>query len=78
MNSVKIKKIISEYFKVDINVINDDLMVGDIPQWDSLGHVGLVSHLEKEFSISIDVDQVLEMETVEDIVDIIQEITGDT
>tara|TARA_Y100000590_G_scaffold460234_2_gene619128 strand:- start:224 stop:457 length:234 start_codon:yes stop_codon:yes gene_type:complete len=76
MNSEKIKKIISKYFKVDIKLVDDDLMVGDIPQWDSLGHVGLVAHLEKEFGITIDVDQSLEMETVEDIVDIIEEITG--
>ena len=49
-------------------------MVGDIPQWDSLGHISLISHLEKEFNLSIDVDQSLEMETIEDIVEILNEI----
>jgi acyl carrier protein len=76
MDGKNIKSLISEFFKVDIGVINNDLMAGDIPQWDSLGHIGLISHLEKELDISIDVDQSLEMETVEDIIEIISEIVG--
>ena len=64
----KIKNSIANHFKVEVELIVDDLMVGDIPQWDSLGHISLISHLEKEFNLSIDVDQSLEMETIEDIV----------
>ena len=74
MNDKDIKNLIAKFFKVDKSVILDDLMVGDIPQWDSLGHIELITHLEKEFNITIDVDQSIEMETVEDIVEILSEI----
>jgi Acyl carrier protein len=73
----KIKKTIADFFKINIELVNNDLTVGDIQQWDSLGHIGLITHFEKEFDISIDVDQSLEMESVEDIVEIISEILGE-
>ena len=76
MNEKEIKNSIANHFKVEVELIVDDLMVGDIPQWDSLGHISLISHLEKEFNLSIDVDQSLEMETIEDIVEILNEING--
>ena len=74
MKSEQIKLIIANFFKIKPSSVNDELMIGDIPQWDSLGHVGLMSHLEKTLNITIDVDQSLEMETVEDIIEIIDEI----
>ena len=77
MNDEKIIKSLSEFFKINIDQVKYDLMVGDIPQWDSLGHVSLMAHLEKDFDITIDVDQSLEMESVEDIIDIIKEILGE-
>ena len=64
----KIKKTIADFFKINIELVNNDLTVGDIQQWDSLGHIGLITHIEKEFDISIDVDH---------IVDIISEILGE-
>jgi acyl carrier protein len=76
MNEKEIKSSIAKHFKVELELIVDDLMVGDIPQWDSLGHISLMSHLEQEFNLSIDVDQSLEMETIEDIVEILNEING--
>lgn len=77
MKGKEIKSVIAKFFKVDENLIVNDLMVGDIPQWDSLGHIGLMTHFEKEFNITIDVDQSIEMETVEDIIEILNEIFED-
>ena len=76
MMDEKILDSLSNFFKIKKEHVKYDLMVGDIPQWDSLGHVGLMAHLEKDFNITLDVDQSLEMETVEDIIDIIKEILG--
>lgn len=44
----------------------------DIDGWDSLGHVSMVSGLEKEFGLSFDVDDVMEMETVDAILRILE------
>ena len=45
---------------------------GDIPEWDSLGQQNLIMALEQKFKIKLDIDEVLEMETVEDIIDTLQ------
>ena len=43
----------------------------DIPGWDSVGHLSLASNLEEVFGISLDVDELMEMENVREIVRII-------
>ena len=45
----------------------DNVRRGELPRWDSLGHLELQSTLEKEFMIEIPVDDVLTMETVGDV-----------
>ena len=42
-------KIIVSSLGVERDQINDETGPGDIPQWDSLGHQGLLTVLEKEF-----------------------------
>jgi acyl carrier protein len=55
------------------------LGVGDIPQWDSLAHVTLLQHVEKEFNFTFEVADALDIETVDDLVDKIKEyLTGTT
>jgi len=43
----------------------------DIPGWDSVGHLSLASNLEQVFGITLDVDELMEMENVREIVRII-------
>ena len=43
-----------------------------MPGWDYMGHLSLASNLEQDFDITLDVDELLEMETVRDIVRIIE------
>ncbi len=43
----------------------------DIPGWDSVGHLSLASNLEQIFEISLDVDELVEMEDVRAIVHIV-------
>ena len=44
----------------------------DIEGWDSLGHVTLASNIEQEFHVSLDVDELMEMEDVGSIVRILE------
>ncbi len=39
----------------------------DVKRWDSLQHVALVAALESEFSISLTMDEMMEMTSVEEI-----------
>ena len=47
--------------------------VGDIPDWDSLGHVNVISGVEEAFDVIFDVEEALDCETVQDIVEIVVE-----
>lgn len=38
----------------------EDLKYQDIPAWDSVGHMGLMTSLEESFEITLDIDDVIE------------------
>jgi acyl carrier protein len=58
-------------FDVDSGSVTIDTMPAHIPAWDSMGHVALVSELERVFGLSFDVDEVMEMENVRQILRIV-------
>jgi len=62
----------AESFGTDPAKISLESEPGDIAGWDSMGHVRLVSELEKVFSISLDVDEIMEMEDVSSIMRILR------
>ena len=59
-------------FDVGPQSITIETKPSDIPAWDSMGHVALVSSLEQAFGLSFDVDDVMEMEDVRHIVRIVE------
>ena len=69
----RVYKVISDIFRINMSEIDDDLEVGGTKEWDSLGHIGLIVALEKEFKLTFDVDETLEMDNVYDIVEILEE-----
>ena len=50
----KVKKIISNLFKIDIVEISNQTSPSDSESWDSLNHIKLILQIEKEFNIKID------------------------
>jgi acyl carrier protein len=70
-----IKKIQTAFnlaFGVAPESITIDTTPRDIPAWDSMGHVSLVSSLEQTFGLNFDVDEVMEMENVRQIARIVE------
>lgn len=67
MNDERFERVAAAFnaaFGTDRADINLESMPADIPGWDSLGHVTLVSELEKVFGTTFEVDEVMEMEDV--------------
>ena len=62
---------ISEIFSVDRSVINSNTGPGDFPEWDSLGHLNLLTGLEEKFSISFDMEETMSVESVQDLKNIL-------
>ena len=70
----EIFQLISQTLKVSPDIITEELAMGDIEQWDSLAHVNLLASVEKQFNITLDIDQALEIESVEDVIYTLEEI----
>ncbi|HEY9278648.1 MAG TPA: acyl carrier protein [Eoetvoesiella sp.] len=59
-----IRKSFLQAFDTEPETVTLESTPEDIPGWDSLGHTSLISHLEALFSISFDLDEMMEMEDV--------------
>ena len=69
----KVKEIIAKVLEVEVSEINDDTAIGDIPEWDSLSHIQIVSSIEKEFGFNFTPDVMMDLEDVSDIVAAVEE-----
>jgi len=58
-------------FDVDPQLVSMETTANDISAWDSVGHLSLAAQLEEVFGISLDVDELMEMESVREIVRIV-------
>jgi acyl carrier protein len=64
----KIQEAFGAAFDVDPKSVSMETTANDIPLWDSVGHLSLASSLEEAFGITLDVDDLMEMESVREIV----------
>jgi len=58
-------------FDIDPQLVTMETNASDISAWDSVGHLSLAGNLEEVFGISLDVDELMEMENVREIVRIV-------
>ena len=58
-------------FDIDPQLVTMETTASDISAWDSVGHLSLAGNLEEVFGISLDVDELMEMESVREIVRIV-------
>ncbi len=48
-------------FLIEESEIKENASSDSIPQWDSIGHLNLITSLEEEFNIVFTEDQIIEM-----------------
>ncbi|MGA7128737.1 MAG: acyl carrier protein [Chthoniobacterales bacterium] len=70
---IKVQGAFKTAFDVEPQSITIDTKPSDVPAWDSMGHIAMISSLEQAFGLSFDVDEVMEMEDVRQIVRIIED-----
>ena len=71
----KVQQAFTEAFRIDPWSVSLDTGPDDIAAWDSIGHLKLASCLDRIFGISLDVDELMEMENVREIVRVIESKT---
>ena len=63
----KLKKIMTELFKMNGIEIADDLAMKDTDVWDSFKHMELITSIEQEMGVELTFDEIVAMKTFKDI-----------
>ena len=63
----RVQMILAESIQVPTDMVSPDLTFGDLPQWDSLGHMEVMMRLEEEFGIEINPDTIANLISVPEI-----------
>ena len=59
-NKEKYKSIFIESLAIDSSKFNENVKYNEIPEWDSIGHMTLMSGLEDGFNIAIETDDIVD------------------
>ena len=67
----RVGRVFGEAFAVPAESITEQTLPDDVPKWDSLGHLAMVAVLEREFGLQFEVDEVMEMASVQNILNVL-------
>ena len=60
----KYRDIFIQSLSIDEKKFNEKIKYNEISEWDSIGHMTLMSNLEEKFSISMDTDDIVDFSSV--------------
>jgi len=69
----QIQELLSAALQVPLDEITDDVQFGDLPQWDSMGHMEVMISLEEKYGIEVSADTIATLTSFEAIRQYIQE-----
>ena len=59
-NKEKYNQVFMESFSVSSDQLNENLVYQSVPQWDSIGHMGMIASLEEAFDIMMETDDIID------------------
>jgi len=59
-NKQKYDQAFIESFSIDESKLGESLEYESIPEWDSVGHMGLIAELEEAFDIEMEMDDIID------------------
>lgn len=57
----KIRSLLAGAFQIPLDDVPADMAFGDIPQWDSFGHMEVMMSLEEKFGVEISTETISEL-----------------
>ena len=63
-----LKTVFISTFDLDEKDFSENLQIGDIPAWDSVGQLNLIFALENAFDIKFEMEQIPEMNSIDKII----------
>ncbi|MEN3297461.1 MAG: hypothetical protein V7642_6714 [Burkholderiales bacterium] len=64
---MKLNAIFAEIFQIPESNMQDDTVLKEVPTWDSLQHMILITRVEEIYQIQFDGDQIADMKTMGDV-----------
>ena len=61
---VTVEEVIARVFKIDSRTLVDGSGRDSLEQWDSMGHLQLITELEQHFAVSLSIGDAMEMVSV--------------
>lgn len=60
----QVRGVLADVFNVAASEVNPDLEFGDLPQWDSMGHMDVMMALEEQFGIEINAETISDLTSI--------------
>ena len=73
----RVREIIARVLNVDLEQITDDLSSGDIPEWDSVGNLAIISTIEQELELEFPLEDLFDLTSVRSLIDEVSKLTND-
>jgi len=67
----QIRQILADVLGLDATTIDGSTSTDNTESWDSLAHINIVSALEQEYGITLDIDEIESMQSLYDIIEIL-------
>ena len=74
----RVKRVVLSTLQISEDRYSEDLTAGSIPEWDSVAQVGLIMAVEAEFGLSFDVADAVDVESVGDLLLLLERYVGDS
>ena len=71
----KVKQIISQTLNIPAEVVTEDLSIGQIDEWDSMGNMAIIAALEENLGIEFTMDDLFDLNSVKSIVEEIEKLS---
>ncbi len=62
-----IQAIVAEAIQVPVELMTPDLAFGDLPEWDSMGHMEVMMILEQHYGVEINADTIAKLISIPEI-----------
>ncbi len=70
------RRCLAEALGIEVALVEPDLTMGDLPEWDSIGHVVLMSAIENRFNMQIPLERIAELTTLDALVQFVEANTA--
>ena len=69
----KVFESVASVCETEVSNVNENSTIGDFPQWDSMGHLTILSNVEEAFAINFEPEEMMDLEDVHDIIAAVEE-----